>query len=365
MNLNSLKTSLRNVRNFMVCNTNAQLGREFIPAQRDTLCLETSSVCNLKCRFCAYTKKQSPKVRMSDALFHTCVEQAVDMGYSRFQMTPLTGDVFMDPKLLERLEYLDSHPQVESYEFFTNFTIPDAEKIERLFGLKKLRQLVVSIYGHDQESFVAIAQSEPKVYHRLLANLDSLYDRLDRRSFHLELGLRSVQKIPTGSASELLQRIDRFRRAEIRVSVSRLYNNWGGLVSNADVEGLDIDITSADAVYKKGVCTLMFTDLQVMATGIVNACACRDVDATLRIGDLKEQPLKEILSPNNATYMGLIREQQEGRFRPVCRSCDYYKSIYRHRSLNKKLGRQTLTLEEFLSTLDNGAVSQIENSKHE
>jgi hypothetical protein len=89
-----------------------------------------------------------------------------------------------------------------------------------------------------------------------------------------------------------------------------------------------------------------------MATGIVNACACRDVDATLRIGDLNEQPLKEILSPNNATYMALIGEQQEGRFRPICRSCDYYKSIYRHRSLNKKLGRKTLTLEEFLSTLN-------------
>ena len=96
----------------------------------------------------------------------------------------------------------------------------------------------------------------------------------------------------------------------------------------------------------------MFTDVQVMATGIVNACACRDVDATLRIGDLKEQPLKEILSSRNPTYTGLIREQQEGRFRPICRSCDYYKSIYRQRSLNRKLGRQTLTLKEFLTTLD-------------
>ena len=50
-----------------------------------------------------------------------------------------------------------------------------------------------------------------------------------------------------------MEYLDRFRAAGIRVSISRMYNNWGGYVSNADVEGLDIDITSADAVYKKGV----------------------------------------------------------------------------------------------------------------
>ena len=352
MNLNLLKTNLRNARNFLVFNTNAGFGREFIPAQRDLLCVETSSACNLNCRICGYPKKQSPKVRMSDALFHACIEQAVDMGICRFQLTPLTGDVFMDSKLMNRLEFLDAHSKVKSYEFFTNFTIPDEAKIERLFGLKKLRQLVVSLYGHDMDSFVAIAQSEPKIYRRLLGNLESLYKQLERRRFHLEFGLRSVRKIPSDGDSELLRTLERFKARGIRTRISRVYNNWGGLVSNADVEGLDIDITSADAVYKKGVCTLMFTDVQVMATGVVNACACRDVDATLRVGDLNQQPLQEILSRDNEAYMTLIREQQEGRFRPICRSCDFYKSIYSNRSQNCRQSRHTRTAKEFMATLD-------------
>jgi hypothetical protein len=65
-----------------------------------------------------------------------------------------------------------------------------------------------------------------------------------------------------------------------------------------------------------------------MATGVVNACCCRDVDATLRIGDLREKPLAEIVSAANPEYIRIIEEQQQGRFRPVCRSCDYYRSIY-------------------------------------
>jgi MoaA/NifB/PqqE/SkfB family radical SAM enzyme len=332
-----------------VLNGNAWRGREFIPAQRELLCVETSSICNLNCRICGYGKKQSPRLRMPDALFHACIDQAVDMGIQRFQLTPMTGDVFMDPRFMDRLEFLDSHPKVKSYEFFTNFTIPNEARIEHLFGLKKLRQLVVSIYGHDVDSFVAIAQSEPRIYRRLLNNLESLYQRLEQRRFHLEFGLRTVRRISSDSDSDLLRILERFREAGIRTRRSRVYNNWGGLVSNADVEGLDIEITTADAVYKKGVCTMMFTDVQVMATGVVNACACRDVDATLRIGNLKEQPLREIFSRHNQAYMTLVQEQQEGYFRSICRSCDFYKSIYRKRSSNR--GQNSLTLDEFMERL--------------
>ena len=88
-----------------------------------------------------------------------------------------------------------------------------------------------------------------------------------------------------------------------------------------------------------------------MATGIVNGCACRDVDATLRIGDLNEKPLREILSTQNQAWMDLIAEQQRGEFRPVCRSCDFYKSIYHARSKYRKEGLPLQTLEEFKAGL--------------
>ena len=41
-------------------------------------------------------------------------------------------------------------------------------------------------------------------------------------------------------------------------------------------------------MYEGGACVRLFTTVQVMATGIVNGCACRDADATLRLGDLNE-----------------------------------------------------------------------------
>ncbi len=91
-----------------------------------------------------------------------------------------------------------------------------------------------------------------------------------------------------------------------------------------------------------------------MATGIVNGCACRDVDATLRIGDLNQTPLRQILSSRNSSYMSLIEEQERGEFRPICQRCDYYKSIYHMRSTYRKDRVQLQSVEEFKTRLDSG-----------
>lgn len=349
MNIHAFGKSLRNLRNRAQIDWNRSLGREFIPHHAGILYIETSSLCNLKCRFCAYDKKESARVNMPNELFFDCVEQAVRMGLVRYHLTPCTGDVFMDKALLSKLAYLDSHPKVESYDFFTNFTIPAEEEIEALLGLSKFESLKISVYGHDLESFVAITLSTEKVYRRLLANLELLLARLPRVRFRLKLAMRTSGGGRVHGASDLQKLLARYEDAGIKVERKRVFNNWGGMITGADVQGLDIEVTDTRSTYKKGACTLLFTGVQVMATGIVNGCACRDVDATLRIGDLNEAPLAEILSLENPAYRQLVQEQEAGRFRPICQSCDYYRSIYRTTKADRKLGRSPHALQEFLA----------------
>jgi len=349
MNLHVFEKSVRNVRNRVQIDFNRQFGREFIPHHAGTLYIETSSLCNLKCRFCAYDKKSSPRVSMSDELFFDAVRQAVEMGLVRYHLTPCTGDVFMDKSLFQKLEFLDAHPQVEDYDFFTNFTIPSEDEIERLLQLSKFKSLRISIYGHDLPSFIAVTQSTEKVYRRLLANLESLLARLPRVRFGLSLGLRTTGEGRIRGPSELQRLLERYDAAGVRVNMKHVFNNWGGMITAADVQGLDIEVTDTRSTYKRGACTLLFTGVQVMATGIVNGCACRDVDATLRIGDLHDAPLSAILSLSNPDYRKLVQEQEAGQFRPICQSCDYYRSIYRTTKADRQCGRSPHTLSEFLA----------------
>jgi MoaA/NifB/PqqE/SkfB family radical SAM enzyme len=341
----------KNTLSRLKINLNRWAGRELVPVETRILNIETSSLCNLKCRFCGYVKKSSPKVSMSDAFFRDCVTQATAMGFTGFELTPCTGDVFMDRRAFNKFEVLDNNPAVEGYRFFTNLTIPKPSDIERLTRLSKLRNLTVSIYGHDLESFRAITLSTEKLYRRLIANLTALLERLDACAFNLDIGIRTTNDAPRRPAGELMALVERFRARGVNVRRAHVYNNFGGTVTAEDVRGLAIDIDDASWTYKNGACSRLFTTYQIMATGIVNGCACRDVDATLAIGDLNEMPLHEILSPGNPAYMRLIEEQQRGEFRPVCQSCDYYKSIYHSRMTHRKSGMQSQSIEAFKERL--------------
>jgi sulfatase maturation enzyme AslB (radical SAM superfamily) len=351
MNPFVIAKSAKNALSKVEINFNRLAGRELVPTQTKILNIETSSLCNLKCRFCAYTKKHSAKVSMTDAFFADCVEQALGMGFSEFELTPCTGDVFMDRHVFNKFQMLEDNPSVEAYRFFTNFTILDLDEIEKLLALKKLKNMTVSIYGHDLASFLAITLSTEKVYKRLIDNLEFLLERLGTQGFHLDIGTRTTRDAPRRAVNELTTLLERFRERGVPIRPAHVYNNWGGYITQADVAGLAIDVTSADSIYKWGACSHLFTTYQVMATGIVNGCACRDVDATLRIGDLNEAPLRKILSPDNPVYMQLIEEQQRGQFRTVCKSCDYYKSIYHKRSHHRKDGTAFQSVEQFKDRL--------------
>ena len=82
---------------------------------------------------------------MKNDRFAGYVGQAVAMGYRRFHLTPNTGDIFMDRRIFDKLKFLEEHPEVEEYQFYTNFTILDGDDIERLVTLKKLKYMTISI----------------------------------------------------------------------------------------------------------------------------------------------------------------------------------------------------------------------------
>jgi uncharacterized Fe-S cluster-containing radical SAM superfamily protein len=353
MRLRVLEHKLKSVVVRAEIAANRRLRREFIPVDLGAFNIETTSVCNLKCRFCAYEKKRAPRVTMANETFGRVVEQALGLGFDRFHLTPCTGDVFMDRHLFEKLALLEAHPGVRGYHFFTNLTIPTREQLLRLADLGKFERMTISVYGHDEASFVAITKSTPKIYRRLLANLETVLERRARWPFRLSIGHRSTFDAPAADATDLMRLLARFRAAGVAVNASHgMYNNWGGYVTQADVAGLDMRVAAAEDTVKAGACVKLFDSVQVMATGVVNACACRDVDATLAIGHVDARPLAEILSARNAEYRRIIDEQQAGRFRPVCAGCDFYRSIY-HQPKSYRRGRvPTQTVAQYLQAAD-------------
>ena len=85
---------------------------------------------------------------------------------------------------------------------------------------------------------------------------------------------------------------------------------------------------------------LIFAKNIIGANGNLNACACRDANFTLNVGNLNITKLEDILSKKNDKYMQLIKDQENGNFPEVCKTCDFYDSIY----INKKITQNVKSL---------------------
>jgi hypothetical protein len=328
MNKTSLKRSLGW---FAIFTLNRLRGRSFVPHPRGSVFIETTSHCNLGCRFCSYEKHVRSRTTMESGLFTDVVDQVAAAGFRHLWLTPQTGDVFTDKSFLRRVEAVEASA-VPSFSFYTNLIGASGDQIEALAATPKLREFHVSLYGEDEARFVATARRPAAQFERLLRNLDHMAAIPAWRS-RLVLTLRTGKHFrQEGWTGPLAERVAVLRqRHGAGFDCVTEYDSWGGLITPDDVAGLDIDITDGAPFYRRGACIRAVGAAQIMADGTVNACACRDPSGALRIGHVREAPLDWILSAANPAYATLLDNMDGGVFPDPCRHCSVYRSVYDHR----------------------------------
>jgi hypothetical protein len=99
---------------------------------------------------------------------------------------------------------------------------------------------------------------------------------------------------------------------------------------------------------------LLFNNV-VLPDGRINACACRDCQGLLIIGNLKRQRLRSIYSTGNSAYVRLIRSQEQGEYGVLCGKCNMFRSIHKLYSTYQYHKKPRLTLEQFFEVLDEGS----------
>lgn len=308
--------------------------KQYIPDILEHINIESTSLCNLKCKFCAYDKrdlKEVPLQTMNFDMFKNITDQCLQIGYRNFGLTPVTGDVYMDKNINDKLDYLETLEKLNGYYFYTNFIAITEKKIDKLFDYKKLKNLGLSIYGHDEESFIKFSKGTKSSYRILLKNLDYLNNQLEKKdyTFEIELIQRTSRNFDLNeSTSDLSSILKKLKQNKyINYDMNHNFTNWGGLVEEKHISDLNIKFQK-ELTKKTGSCSLIYSRLSIGSNGIVNACACRDANFTLKIGDLKKDPLKNIISYKNSKYKELIQNQERNNFSEVCDKCDFYRSIY-------------------------------------
>ena len=328
---------------------------EFIPNPKEHLYVEVTNICNLRCKFCGYSKSlRTKKLIMSNETFYNIIEQATKFGFDTFGLTPIVGEVFVDKNFMDKIKFLEEHPKVKKYSFFTNFTLVNEKIIDELIKTKKIEELYISLYGHDLNTFVTITRSNKKAYEELNSNLKYLLEKSNNLNFKLSFGLRTdrlFNKIEDCESDLCKVLRSLLFRTKSEIQILKSFNTWGGLITQDDIKGIDMIINDPSKFYKNGACSLIFYKNQVMVNGKINACACRDIHATLKIGDLNTQNFEDIYSIRNSDYIELIKNQQNRNFNSICTYCDFYRSIYKNYDVYQKYQKKSISLKVFFQYL--------------
>ena len=291
--------------------------------------IETVNVCNNNCIICAYGDQTRPKQRMSWELFRKVLADYKEMGGGYVSLTPLVGDVFMDPELQERLAYMRECEFVTGIGFTTNAVMSNRlsdEKLRAIIG--SLKHLSISIYGIDAEEYEAMTRK--KTYRE---SIEAIRRILAVATFPVILSFRNLKKHSEKEVLDWLKSELGVAREEIGEEKGRhkvyvnsfmyVYCNWG-IYSN-EKRPLPFD-ASWEAFQPQKVrpqCLIPILAFMVYSSGSVSFCNCDNFDDAeeLRLGNANTDSLSNIY--NNAKTKSLWNWAKHG-VPAFCQNCSHH-----------------------------------------
>ncbi len=294
--------------------------------------LETTNICNAKCVFCAYPEMERAHTTMAMEPFTKVVDKCIAEGVVRFSLTPVVGDPMADKHFFERLVYF-ADVGAHSVDFVTNCIAFTPSKIEKFIAFKKARPelrtpISVSLGGVDAETYRSTFRVDS--FAQVERNLPQLLSRLEEEKIANSV-LIHLRCPNVDADSAFFKRLKAFEaRGICKVSHDRTmaYGNWGGKVDVDKMEAMGYQVAKPPRRFF-GPCDLMFSKgVVVSGDGSVNACACRDVELTLPIGNILEtnSSLSDVLKGQKRRDM--VNAFMDGIPPETCHRCSEYLSIF-------------------------------------
>jgi MoaA/NifB/PqqE/SkfB family radical SAM enzyme len=321
-----------------------------IPHPLECLNISVSTVCSLECRICAYRYSKIPRQRMDNEFFYSVINRAIRFGYHAFNLTPIVGEVLMDPGFLDKLIFLDNHPGVKFFFFSSNLTHANDRFFSTVKALKKLRWFSVSLYGLNPEDYHKMTGAPQAIFASVVQNLERL---LKTESFagRSEVKVRGpgarAASLPARECVEILNQLSQ-HGIQIRYGVRIM--NWGGIIKRSEIADLDLDYKSLER-QRTLPCIFIFHKPNILPDGTVNACSCGDAHAALSIGNLRQQHFSDIFSVSNRVYMQILQRQISEQFSVPCSICSGYRPLNQHWYSYEYYDRDFIPLQGFLNWL--------------
>lgn len=283
-----------------------------------------TNICNLRCCFCAYSKKYPQKLGiMKFDVFKKAIDEFNKLGGGIVSFTPTVGEALLDPGLITKIKYALSLPSIKEVYFYSNGTLLSKnDNYKKLIDIG-INKIVISLSACDREIFKKITQVD--LYDQTIEGIHKLleYNLLNGEKTKIEIHFRSpVLPSRVIDSQDFQKYIKPYLGSRVSYSFMSRYDSWCGNISNRDLHGV-MRLRRVNR-FKYLPCIKTY-DAVVLFDGSIRLCACRIKDGEfdeLVIGNIKDNSL------NNLFYSPKARSIREsftaGKYLPACEKCSLY-----------------------------------------
>lgn len=286
--------------------------------------VETTNICNADCTFCGYRFMQRPKKTMKWPIYEKAVREFAAAGGGSLNFTPTVGDPLVDKRLIDKIEFANSLPEINQIFLYTNGILLNRFDMDR-FLKSGLTRLAISTFIGSREGYKHYYGKDK--YDQVVINILSTAKRNQelgspvRITLHLRVEGDKRRWYDTDAYKAMAELV-----GEMNIDYLDVYDAWGGLIKKEDVpEGTGLCVSLPIEEKIPSPCFELYRRVHVMADGRVGACVCVDLEGEIQIGDISKQTLEEIWHGNKlATYRS---DWVNGKLPKVCQTCTRYQGI--------------------------------------
>jgi len=287
------------------------------------LIIETINICNNDCIICPYSMQHRRKQTMDVGLFAKIIKDYSSIGGGNLGLTPMTGEIFLDKYLAERLEIIKSEPSISSVSVITNASTVHRFNDAQLSNLiSNFDRISVSVYGLDPEEYEVMTRKNQ--YDRMLDGIVRLLALGGPKKISLSirhLKARAPEQVASWLANIGAQ--SKVNSSDIRYDWTRGYANWGVFDTAKE---LPFEAEWWPVRENRRQCAMPLVSAQVLSDGTVSFCACMDFDAHsgLVLGNIKESTFAELFASDKVRKLWNWAECGVPEF---CKSCTAHRPI--------------------------------------
>jgi radical SAM protein with 4Fe4S-binding SPASM domain len=293
--------------------------------------IETTTLCNARCTFCAYPKVTRSKSVMTMDMFEKICRDFESLGGGLLGLSPMMSDPLVDPFVIDRVRLVNEKFTTIRLHMFTNLIgLSRFSDDEALLLLRSLRHINVSIGGLEADGYAEMfGVNKFDVVYASLLRLGTLNRGIGSKC-QLILNVRTNK----AAATEQHPRMVALREAGFRVmGIASEFSDFGGIVTQDHVpEG--IKIMQVDRSQEKVPCLIAMSYMGIAPDGSAAGCACFDGRGATTIGDVRSASIREIWESSQAKEFRLAFER--GNIPDICKTCAFYlpyESTFRNRGL--------------------------------